>query len=57
MTEVTYHCINFNDRVRKVPKKIQDDYYLNFWNFSDPTVEDLLLFTDKTFTRLDCIYE
>jgi hypothetical protein len=20
MTEVTYHCINFNDRVRKVPK-------------------------------------
>ena len=26
LTEVTYHCINFNDRVRKVP-------YLNFWNF------------------------
>jgi hypothetical protein len=29
---VTYHCINFKDRVRKVP-------YLNFWNFSDPIVE------------------
>jgi hypothetical protein len=27
-TEVTYHCINFNDRVRKVPKI----YYLNVWN-------------------------
>jgi hypothetical protein len=32
LTEVTYHCINFNDRVRKVP-------YLNFWNFSDPIFE------------------
>ena len=30
MTEVTYHCINFNDRVRKVPK--------NYFNFSDPIV-------------------
>jgi hypothetical protein len=29
---VTYHCINFNDRVRKVP-------CLNVWNFSDPIVE------------------
>jgi hypothetical protein len=28
LTEVTYHCINFNDRVRKVPK----NYYLNVWN-------------------------
>ena len=32
LTEVTYHYINFNDRVRKVP-------YLNFWNFSDPIVK------------------
>jgi hypothetical protein len=32
LTEVTYHSINFNDRVRKAP-------YLNFWNFSDPIVE------------------
>ena len=35
LTEVTYHCINFNDRVKKVPKM----YYLNVWNFSDPIVE------------------
>ena len=35
LTEVTYHCINFNDRVRKVPKI----YYLNAWNVSDPIVE------------------
>jgi hypothetical protein len=35
LTEVTYHCINFNDRIRKVPKM----YYLNVWNFSDPIVE------------------
>jgi hypothetical protein len=35
MTEMTYHCINFNDRVRKVPKI----YYLNVWNVSDPIVE------------------
>jgi hypothetical protein len=27
--------INFNDRVRKVPKI----YYLNVWNVSDPIVE------------------
>jgi hypothetical protein len=44
--EVTSNCINFNDRVRKVPKM----YYLDvwnvsypkiiiFWNFSDPIVE------------------
>jgi hypothetical protein len=63
MTELTYHCINFNDRVRKVPKiysgrfnrqtsgesaslpwqpklrRVQDDYYLIFCNFSDPIVE------------------
>jgi hypothetical protein len=32
---VTYHCINFNDRVRKVQK----NYHLNVWNFSDPIVE------------------
>ena len=32
MTEVTYHCIYFNDRVRKVPK-------IKIWNFSDPIVE------------------
>jgi hypothetical protein len=35
LTEVTYHCINFNERVRKVPK----NYYLNVWNVSDPNVE------------------
>ena len=35
LTEVTYHCINFNDRVRKVQK----NYHLNVWNFSDPIVE------------------
>ena len=35
LTEVTYHCTNFNDRVRKVPK----NYYLNVWNISDPIVE------------------
>jgi hypothetical protein len=34
-TEVTYHCINFNDSVRKVPKM----YYLNVSNVSDPIVE------------------
>ena len=44
MTEVTYHCINFNDRVGKVPKnylleKFPKKFYLNFWNFSDPVVE------------------
>ena len=63
MTELTYHCINFNDRVREVPKiysgrfnrqtsgesaslpwqpklrRVQDDYYLIFCNFSDPIVE------------------
>ena len=33
LTEVTYHCINFNDRVRKAP-------YLNFWNFSDPIAQN-----------------
>jgi hypothetical protein len=43
MTEVTYHCINFNDRVRKVPKnylleKFPKKCYLNFWNFSDPKI-------------------
>ena len=38
MTEVTYHCINFNDRVRKVPEM----YYLNFWNFSDPIVNIIM---------------
>ena len=35
LTEVTYLCINLNDRVRKVPKM----YYLNVWNVSDPIVE------------------
>ena len=35
LTEVTYHCVNFNDRVRKVPKV----YYLNVWNVSNPIVE------------------
>jgi hypothetical protein len=29
------YFINFNDRVRKVPKM----YYLNVWNVSDPIVE------------------
>jgi hypothetical protein len=32
---VTYHCINFNDWVRKVQKI----YYLNVWNVSDPILE------------------
>ena len=32
LMEVTYHCINVKDRVRKVP-------YFNFWNFSDPILE------------------
>ena len=35
LTEVTYHCINFNDNVRKVP----NIYYLNVWYVSDPIVE------------------
>ena len=35
LTEVTYHCTNFNDRVRKVPK----NYDLNVWNVSDLIVE------------------
>jgi hypothetical protein len=34
LEEVMYHYINFNDRVRKVQKIIQDDYYLNFWMFA-----------------------
>ena len=41
-TEVTYHCINFNDRVRKVPKI----YYLNVWNVSDPCHERLWIYHD-----------
>ena len=35
LTEVTYHCINFNDMVRKVPYL----NFWNFWNFSDPILE------------------
>jgi hypothetical protein len=30
LTEATYHCINFNDRVRTV----QNNYYLKVWNVS-----------------------
>ena len=35
LTEVTYHCINLNDRVINVQKK----NYLNVQNVSDPIVE------------------
>ena len=42
MTEVTYHCINFNNRVTNVPNTStigSEKFQIFFWNFSDSIVE------------------
>jgi hypothetical protein len=45
LTEMTYHCINFNDRVRQVP-------YLNFCNFSYEAITQIMD-TTATYERID----